>query len=63
LAANTLVIIILVWNGFIRGFVIFSYVPKLVDGAMPFALGAAQYTPASAGMMPLLPLPMICSPA
>ena len=42
LAANTLVIIILVWNGFIRGFVVLSYVPKLVDGAVPFALGAAQ---------------------
>lgn len=42
LAANTLVNIVLVWNGFIRGFVILSYVPKLVDGAMPFALGAAQ---------------------
>jgi hypothetical protein len=42
LAANTLVIFVLVWNGFIRGFVILSYVPKLVDGAMPFALGAAQ---------------------
>jgi hypothetical protein len=42
LAANTLVIIILVWNGFIRGFVALSYVPKLVDGVVPFALGAAQ---------------------
>ena len=42
LAANTLVIIILVWNGFVRGFIVLSYVPKLVDGAMPFALGAAQ---------------------
>jgi hypothetical protein len=42
LAANTLVIYVLVWNGFIRGFVILSYVPKLVDGAMPFALGASQ---------------------
>ena len=42
LAANTLAIIVLVWNGFIRGFVILSYVPKLSDGAMPFALGAAQ---------------------
>jgi len=30
------------WNGFIRGFVVLSYVPKLVDGAMPLALGAAQ---------------------
>jgi hypothetical protein len=35
LAANTLVIIILVWNGFVRGFIVLSYVPKLVDGAMP----------------------------
>lgn len=42
LAANTLVIIILVWNGFVRGFIVLSYVPKLADGAMPFALGAAQ---------------------
>ncbi len=42
LAANTLVIIVLVWNGFIRGFVVLSYVPKLVDGAIPFTLGAAQ---------------------
>ena len=42
LAANTLVIIILVWNGFVRGFIVLSYVPKLVDGAMPFALGAAH---------------------
>ncbi len=42
LAANTLAIIVLVWNSFIRGFVILSYVPKLIDGAMPFALGAAQ---------------------
>jgi hypothetical protein len=42
LAANTLVIIVLVWNGFVRGFIVLSYVPKLVDGAMPFALGAAQ---------------------
>jgi hypothetical protein len=42
LAANTLVIIVLVWNGFVRGFVVLSYVPKLVDGAIPFALGAAQ---------------------
>jgi len=42
LAANTLVIIVLVWNGFVRGFLVLSYVPKLVDGAMPFALGAAQ---------------------
>ena len=42
LAANTLVIIILVWNGFVRGFIVLSYVPKLVDGAMPFALGATQ---------------------
>src|ERR1041384_3557633 len=42
LAANTLMIMVLVWNGFIRGFVVLSYVPKLVDGAMPFALGAAQ---------------------
>jgi hypothetical protein len=42
LAANTLVIIILVWNGFVRGFIVLSYVPKLVDGAMPFALGVAQ---------------------
>jgi hypothetical protein len=41
-AANTLVIVILVWNGFVRGFIVLSYVPKLVDGAMPFALGAAQ---------------------
>lgn len=42
LAANTLIVFVLVWNGFIRGFVILSYVPKLADGAMPFALGAAQ---------------------
>jgi hypothetical protein len=42
LAANTLVIIVLVWNGFVRGFIVLSYVPKLADGAMPFALGAAQ---------------------
>jgi hypothetical protein len=42
LAANTLVIIALVWNAFIRGFVTLSYVPKLVDGMMPFALGATQ---------------------
>jgi hypothetical protein len=42
LTANTLAIIVLVWNGFVRGFIILSYVPKLVDGAMPFALGAAQ---------------------
>jgi hypothetical protein len=42
LAANTLIIIILVWNGFIRGFVALIYVPKLVDGMIPFALGAAQ---------------------
>lgn len=42
LAANTLVIIVLVWNGFVRGFIVLSYVPKLLDGAMPFALGAAQ---------------------
>jgi len=42
LAANTLVVIVLVWNGFVRGFIVLSYVPKLVDGAMPFALGAAQ---------------------
>jgi hypothetical protein len=40
LAANTLVIIILVWNGFVRGFIVLSYVPNLVD--KPFALGAAQ---------------------
>lgn len=42
LAVNTLIIYVLVWNGFIRGFVILLYVPKLVDGIMPFALGAAQ---------------------
>ncbi|MGH8497701.1 MAG: hypothetical protein ACRERV_02675 [Methylococcales bacterium] len=42
LAANTLLILVLVWNGFVRGFIVLSYVPKLVDGAMPFALGAAQ---------------------
>lgn len=42
LAANTLALIVLVWNGFVRGFIVLSYVPKLVDGAMPFALGAAQ---------------------
>jgi len=42
LAGNTLVIIVLVWNGFVRGFPVPSYVPKLVDGAMPFALGAAH---------------------
>jgi hypothetical protein len=42
LAANTLAIIVLVWNGFVRGFIVLSYVPKLLDGAMPFALGAAQ---------------------
>lgn len=42
LAANMLVVIALVWNGFVRGFIVLSYVPKLVDGAMPFALGAAQ---------------------
>jgi hypothetical protein len=42
LAANTLVIIVLVWNSFVRGFILLSYVPKLIDGAMPFALGAAQ---------------------
>lgn len=42
LAANTLIIFVLVWNGFIRGFVILLYVPKLADGVMPFALGAAQ---------------------
>jgi len=42
LAANTLLIIVLVWNGFVRGFIVLSYVPKLVDGVMPFALGAAQ---------------------
>lgn len=42
LAASTLAILVLVWNGFIRGFVILNYVPKLGDGAMPFALGAAQ---------------------
>jgi hypothetical protein len=42
LAANTLMIFVLVWNGFIRGFVILLYVPKLADGVMPFALGAAQ---------------------
>lgn len=42
LAANTLIILVLVWNGFIRGFVILLYVPKLADGIMPFALGAAQ---------------------
>ena len=38
LAANTLIILVLVWNGFIRGFVILLYVPKLADGMMPFAL-------------------------
>lgn len=42
LAANTLIIIGLVWNGFVRGFVILTYVPKLIDGLMPFTLGAAQ---------------------
>jgi hypothetical protein len=42
LAANTLMIIVLVWNGFVRGFVVLSYVPKMIDGAVPFALGAAQ---------------------
>ena len=42
LASNTLIIFVLVWNGFIRGFVILLYVPKLADGMMPFALGAAQ---------------------
>lgn len=42
LSANTLVIIVLVWNAFVRGFIVLSYVPKLIDGAMPFALGAAQ---------------------
>jgi hypothetical protein len=42
LTANTLAIIVLVWNGFVRGFIVLSYVPKLVDGVMPFALGAAQ---------------------
>jgi hypothetical protein len=42
LAATTLAIIVLVWNGFIRGFVILNYVPKLADGVMPFALGATQ---------------------
>ena len=42
LTANTLIIFVLVWNGFIRGFVILLYVPKLADGVMPFALGAAQ---------------------
>lgn len=42
LTANTLVIIVLVWNGFVRGFIVLSYVPKLFDGVMPFALGAAQ---------------------
>ena len=42
LTANTLVIIVLVWNGFVRGFIVLSYVPKLIDGVMPFALGAAQ---------------------
>ena len=42
LASNTLIIFLLVWNGFIRGFVILLYVPKLADGMMPFALGAAQ---------------------
>lgn len=42
LAANTLAIIVLVWNSFVRGFILLSYVPKLIDGAMPFALGAAQ---------------------
>jgi hypothetical protein len=41
LAANMLVVIVLVWNGFVRGFIVLSYVPKLVDGAMPFALAAA----------------------
>lgn len=42
LTANTLAIIVLIWNAFVRGFIVLSYVPKLVDGAMPFALGAAQ---------------------
>ena len=42
LAANTLMIIVLVWNGFARRFIVLSYVPKLIDGMMPFALGAAQ---------------------
>ena len=42
LASNTLIIFVLVCNGFIRGFVILLYVPKLADGMMPFALGAAQ---------------------
>ena len=46
LAANTLVIIVLVWNGFVRGFIVLSYVPKLLDWVMPFALGAAQCFPA-----------------
>ena len=35
-------IIVLGWNGFVRRFIVLSYVPKLVDGMMPFALGAAQ---------------------
>lgn len=42
LTANTLVVIVLVWNGFVRGFIVLSYVPKLFDGVMPFALGTAQ---------------------
>lgn len=42
LAANTLVIMVLVWNRIIREFVVLSCVPKLVDGAMPFALCTAQ---------------------
>ena len=42
LAINTLILIVLVWNSFIRGFVVLSYVPKMFDGVMPFALGSAQ---------------------
>ena len=37
-----MIIFVFVWNGFIRGFVILLYAPKLADGVMPFALGAAQ---------------------
>ena len=37
-----MIIFVSVWNGFIRGFVILLYAPKLADGVMPFALGAAQ---------------------
>jgi hypothetical protein len=42
LVATTGLLVVIVWNGYVRGITPVVYPPKLLDGLIPFLLGLAQ---------------------